>query len=229
MKIKSGLITQASGSLGGMTASRNRGGMYLRARAVPVNPNTSQQRAVRQIFGGLATIWQSALTDEQRDGWDVYGVNVEVTDRLGDARFLTGINHFVRSNTPRIQAGLSPVLDAPGSFNLGILSEVGPLSIPVAGTGAALSFDDTDPWVDQNGAALLVYASRPYSPAINYFKGPFRFAASIAGNSASPPTTPAPIVLPFPVQSGARVTVQVRATYADGRLTSARTVDTVVA
>ncbi|KKM06452.1 hypothetical protein LCGC14_1743870, partial [marine sediment metagenome] len=47
MLFKSGLITQGSGSIGGLTASHNRGGMYFRARTIPTNPATSFQTVVR--------------------------------------------------------------------------------------------------------------------------------------------------------------------------------------
>ena len=43
-------LTDASGSLSGVTYSHNRGGAYTRNRSIPVNPNTVQQQAVRNAF-----------------------------------------------------------------------------------------------------------------------------------------------------------------------------------
>ena len=71
MKFKSALVTQASGSVGGMTFSRNRYGMYTRAKGLPVNPNSEFQQAVRQIFSGLSSAWNGVLTSGQRSGWRI--------------------------------------------------------------------------------------------------------------------------------------------------------------
>ena len=90
MKIKSAIITQASGSVGGFTAAHNQGGLYLRARSIPVNPQTPAQNLVRSFFGGLATRWRQTLTEQQREFWTIYGTTVEYTNPLGDLIRLSG-------------------------------------------------------------------------------------------------------------------------------------------
>ena len=188
MLFKSAILTQASGSVGGITASRNRAGMYFRARAVPVNPNTAAQVALRVIFGNLATQW-NVLTKPQRDAWTTYAINVPVTGKLGDPITLTGQQMYIRNNTARLQAGLPPVDDGPIDFSQDSLSSV---SIgPVAATDLlTVIFEDTDGWVDEDDAGLLIYGSRQQGPAINFFKGPYRFAGVILGDNALPPTSP---------------------------------------
>lgn len=226
MKVK-GLLTQMSGSLGGITASHNRGGLYLRARAIPTDPGTLQQTAVRNIFGGLANRWQTVLTAAQRAAWDTYAANVPVVDTLGDPLQLTGQQHYVRSNTALEQAGLTVVDDGPVVMALGELS---PVSVTIAGGGSVVSvtFDDADDWVGEDDAAMLVLASRQVSPAINYFKGPYRFAAKVDGSSTLPPIPPASVTSKFPYTSGNKGFIQVRAVRADGRLSSPQRVGAIV-
>ena len=223
MIFKSSIIESGSGSVGGLTLSRNRGGMYLRGRAVPTNPNSVFQQAVRSAAAQLASLWRNLLTEVQRTAWDLYAENVELPNSLGDPRNVGGLGMYVRSNVPRIAsgvAGLVRVDDAPIIFNLG---DVGPLAI-VSATAAtdviSMSFTDTDEWVDEDAAALLVYTSRAANPSINYFKGPYRFAGAIEGDGTTPPTTPAPITAAFNIDVGNRVFVFARVSRADGRLST---------
>ncbi len=212
-----GIFTEISGALGGVVGSRNRGGLYLRARAVPVNPNTPFQVEVRTIFGQLNGLWGSLLTDIQRAAWEVYAENVSVVNRIGETIFLTGKGHYVRANTARVQAGLPRVDDGPADFSLG---DFGATTIAIVGGTSVVdvAFEDTDAWVDEDGAAMIVLAGRSVSQTINFFKGPFQFADNILGDGLLPPTSPAPITSNFAYLTGQRAFAQVRVSRADGRL-----------
>lgn len=214
-----GILTQMSGSLGGITAAHNRGGLYLRARTVPTDPSSFYQTALRTIFGGLANAWQTVLTAGQRTAWETYAANVTVVNRLGDSVNLTGQQMYIRCNTPRIQASLPRVDDGPTVM---ALADLDPVTISIAGGGASISvtFDDTVDWVDEDDAGLIILGSREQSPAVNFFKGPFRFANSIDGSSTVPPTSPTAVTSPFSYASGNRGFVQARLSRADGRLSS---------
>lgn len=217
MKFKSALMTDASGSIGGMTASRNRGGLYLRSRVAPVDPNTASQNAVRNAFAQLASQWASLLTTSQREAWDEYADQVEIPNPFGDPKQVSGINMYCRSNAPRIQADLERVDDAPTVNNTGEFTSVDAVVTAVS-DDVQIDFDDTDPWVGETGSSMLVYASRPQDLSINFFRGPYRFAGSIDGDATTPPTTPATIALPFPVTAGRKVFLRIRVSRADGRL-----------
>jgi len=219
MKFKSELVTQASGSIGGVTASRNRGGMYLRARSVPTNPGTSFQAVLRAYMASLTAAWNDTLTPVQRAKWDAYAEAVPLPDSLGEPRNVGGIGMYVRSNVPRLQAALARVDEAPTTYNLGDFSAPSFGAISAAAGTAALAFTEEDVWCDEDGSAMLVAISRPQNPGINYFKGPYRYAGLIAGSVATPPTTPASLTLPFAVAEGQKVFGQIRVTRADGRLT----------
>lgn len=217
VKFKSQIITQASGSIGGTTYSRNKGGMYQRARAIPTNPNSPQQAAVRSIMGNLAIIWGSVLTVAQRAVWTIYAEQVPLIDRLGSAMNVTGLNMFIRSNTPRVQAGLDYVAGGPTEFNLG--SFTNPSFTATEATDVIpTTFDNTDDWANEDDAAALVYVSRPQNPSIAFFKGPYRLAGIIAGDATTPPTSPASITSPFAFNAGHRMFVRFQVSRADGRL-----------
>ena len=214
---KSPTIASASGSLGGMTFSRNKGGMYIRARAVPVNPNTPFQQTLRSAVALLSNYWIDVLTAAQRDAWESYAAHVEVINALGDPMLITGLNHYIRSNAPRIQAGAARTDAAPTVFDLG---EFTPPTFAVAATtdDVAVTFLNTDAWANENDGHMFVYASRPQNPTINYFKGPYRYADKINGDGVTPPTSPATINLPFVVEAGHKVFFRVRTARADARL-----------
>lgn len=217
MKFTSALITAASGSVGGLTASRNRGGMYFRARAMPVNPSSPQQQAVRTNLSSLAAAWSDDLTQAQRNGWDTFGTNTTVVDSLGAERQISGFNHFIRSNTLRLQAGLSPVLAAPTFFTGVSFGEPTIAAWDLADQDVDISYNPAL-WASQTGGALLVYMSRPQGPGIKYFRGPYRLAGVVLGNTSAPPASPQTIDLPFPVVAGQTVFGYSRAILADGRV-----------
>lgn len=217
MLFKSQLVTEVSGSVGGLTGSHNIGGMYFRARATPTNPNTPQQQVIRSAVGQLVALWNNTLTELQRDLWRFYALNVPLLNPLGEPINVTGLNMYVRSNVPRIQAGEPRVDDGPSVFNLGDFTEP-IITVDEAADTMQVSFTDTDDWANEDDAGMLVYASRPQNPSIVFFKGPYRFAAVIQGDAVSPPAVPAVVALPFPIVAGQRVFVRIAVSRADGRL-----------
>lgn len=229
MLIKGSMVTEMSGSLGGITAARNRGGLYLRARSGSPNPNSPAQQDARTSFSALVTAWTSTLTETQREGWRDYAANVTVTNPLGDAHNLTGQQWYIGNNTPRIIAGLARVDDAPTTY---ATAQLNPVSLAVNEASlppASLTFDDTQSWPDEDGSALLVQVSRPQNASITFFGGPFRFAGAVLGDSTTAPTSPAGFTNPFAVTEGQAVYARCRLTLADGRLSTPQIVRAVVA
>ena len=218
MLFKSTILAQASGSVGGSTFSHNQGGKYIRERAIPVNPNTSFQQEVRNTLANLASAWSDELTEDQRLAWGVYAANVPLVNRLGDARTVTGNAWFIKANSVRIQAGLARVDDGPVVFSLATMTAPVGTLVP-ASDEVSVAFTDTDGWATEVGGALLVYASRPFGPAINYFKGPYRYTGLVEG-AVVPPTSPEVLDLPFPIEIGQQVGTRFVAVRADGRVSS---------
>lgn len=217
MKFKSALVTEASGSVGGMTASHNRFGLYLRARAIPVNGMTVLQQAVRNAIAQITTAWSATLTQAQRDAWEAYANAVPISDRLGSQRFLTGLNWYCACNVPRLQAGLTRVDNGP--TDLLMAEGTAPVATVTAPSTLSVAFTNSDAWAGEVGGALLVYASAGTNPTRNFFAGPYRYAGKVAG-AVVPPTSPAALTLPQAVAAGQRVHFQARIVRADGRISS---------
>lgn len=225
MLFKSQVFTQASGSIGGQTFSHNRGGMYTRARAIPVNPNTTQQQTVRAVFGSLSQRWSQSLSDTQRDGWDSYAALTPVTNRLGDELILSGQQMYVRCNTLILQGSDTVVDDGPTIPGNAALQTV------VGSDNAGdfdVAFDVGDLWANQDDGALVIQTSRNLSPAINYFKGPFRFhsiTTGITSGGAVSPTTLTVNAFGVAFEAGLRTYVRVRCYQEDGRISAEQIVN----
>lgn len=217
MKFLPLLGDKLSGSIGGITASHNRGGAYFRQRVTPVNTNTVKQQAVRGAMAQLSNFWGSVLTPSQRDAWNVYAFNVPLVDPIGEPRNVGGLGMYNRGNVARLQAALPRVDSGPIVFNLGEFTQ--PTGLAITTIGQTFDFDitNTDEWANEDDAALQVYVSRPTSVTRNFFKGPYRFAGQVLGDSITPPLASQTVPLPFFISPGQRVHVRFAATRADGR------------
>lgn len=219
MKVRFSILAAASGSFGGVVASHNRGGPYLRARVVPTNPSSSAQVEIRTIFGNLASAWQT-LTQDQRDAWTTYAINVPVTDSMGDPLTLTGQQMYVRCNTARVQAGLARVDPGPTVFALDSLSPV-KIDPTAAADLYSVVFEATDDWVAEDDAGLLIFGSRELADTINFFKGPYRNQGIIAGDVTTPPTSPdVSITSVFALTEGNVIFNRAVSVRADGRISA---------
>ena len=63
------ILTQASGSIGGITLQRNKYGMTMRQKPLPLNLASPAQYIIRQHMIAIQAAWQ-ALTDAQRLQWN---------------------------------------------------------------------------------------------------------------------------------------------------------------
>lgn len=216
--IRYGEGQQRSGSMGATVYSRNRSGAYIRARTVPVNPNTDRQIQMRNIVRLLTIAWQNALTALQREAWEVYAHNVTWLNHLGDSIKLTGLNHFMRSNSPRLQNGVARVDDAPTIFNLATADQILAATASHATQQATIVYEDLADWASEDGAAEFFYGGLPQNASINFFGGPFRLIGVVLGDSITPPTSPLLATWPWPFAEANRLWLRSRISRADGRL-----------
>ena len=231
---KSQLVTQASGSVGGTTYAHTSSGLYMRARSIPVNPNSPYQLQVRASLTELVTRWSETLTPTQRAVWDLYALNVLVPNALGDPFNLSGQNWYIGNSTPRYQSntklstGLGVIDNGPAIFDRGTFET------PVAGydavTGFSMIFETTDAWNNEVGGAMFIYQGRPANAARNFFKGPWRLIGTIVGDDAVPPVSPFTVSLVnliargYPIAANNHVWTAVSVGRADGRLSTRRIV-----
>lgn len=215
-----GGVATISGSVGGNTFSHNRGGPYVRLRAIPTNPNTVFQQAVRGFMSQLTVLWSTVLTAAQRAQWDAYAEAVPLPNAQGEPRNVGGLGMYIRSNVPRLQALKGRVDDGPTNFTLAAMSNPGLLGASAASGDLTIGFINTDAWANEDDGFLFVYGSRTVNPTRNFFKGPYRFAGTVDGDAVTPPTSPATIGNPFPIVAGLNTHVRIFAATADGRVSS---------
>jgi hypothetical protein len=201
MKVRWTLLTDASGSVGGVTAARARGGIdYLRARVTPVNPNTTRQQVVRAAMSSASTDWRDTLTPTERESWAA----------LADGTDSSGIGQFNKGNVARIQAGMDPVLEYDPA-----LVEVAPELGSPTNSAAVISLPWTSTgWEDVDGAGLLIYVGKPKPPSRTYEQRE-KFATVILGDSTTAPTSPATFLSPWGNAYSAGDTSTIRAMFVD--------------
>ena len=219
MLVLSQSFTAASGSMGGITASRNRYGAYFRARVVPVNPNSTDQNAVRQALSALVAVWHAALTQAQRDGWTAYANATPVVNKLGASVTLTGQAMFTRCNLQRFRdSAANLVVDAPTVFDLGTFS---PATVGItAATGAMVcGFVNGDGWATAVGGFMYVFIGRARNLGVQFYGGPFRWTGTAVPGAVIPPTSPFAIgTYPFgALLAGDRVFARITVGQVDGR------------
>ena len=209
---------QRSGSLGGTVYSRNRYGAYIRARSIPVNPNTDRQVAVRNVLRNLSIAWENVLSPEERAKWDEYAANVVWKNRLGDSVKLTGASHYLRSNLPYFLAFATTLAKAPDIFNLAASEAQLRVTAAESVQAIVVAFDDSAEWCSEDGAYQVAYMGLPQNANIKFFGGPYRKMQIIAGSSTTPATSNVEMPAAFPIAEGQRVWVRTRIGRADGRL-----------
>lgn len=211
------LSSRVSGSIGDRTFSRNAQGPYVKDRPNPVNPDTLLQRTTRRRFRRLTRLWAGVLTDTHRIGWNVYARNVPIRNRIAHERYLTGFQHFVRSNVTRLAAIGTYLFNPPTIFNLG---EYLPFRLAAAFGDPWMQIDWDTPqnWTGEAGTFAWLSLTSSYSPSVRSFRPPYRFWAIL------PSPSPPPILrnLPIPTIQGNRVFARIEVSRQDGRLSYAQ-------
>lgn len=206
-----------SGAQGAVVYSRNRGGAYVRNRVVPINPNTIYQQQARARLSTYTSRWFNVLTAVQRAEWETYAANVPRVNRIGLPVNHTGLNWYVAMNSFRIQNGRTIVDDAPADFVMAPYTLPTSLIASEAAQTISMIFDPSETWADDEGC-MGIYASRPQNVTKNYFRGPYRYADTIVGNTAVPPVSPYAAATAFPFTAGQAVFVRVNVCEATGLL-----------
>lgn len=230
MKFQSAVYTAASGSIGGITYSRNRGGMYARGRAIPSNPATERQGLARENMSTAVAWWTNTLTPTMRTAWNSYAAATPVVDSLGASINLTGQQMFIRTQTVRLIADLTQMLVAPTMPGLSNTPQWTADPLVTADdqliSGELIADDGV------NGDAAIVYMSRPVNASKTPAHEPRRFAGT-ANNAALTPDSwpfndPADIPAPFMVATGQMVRVYALLARLDGRISAEASRDVLV-
>jgi hypothetical protein len=187
------LFSAASGKLSGLVASRNRGGPYVRAHAIPNDPNTFEQQACRAAMAALAERWTNELTNDQRQAWQRAAAAFTLPNRLGIPRHITGRAYFCRQNFVRHQMmewlSLSPLTyDNPTP---GPTCDVGPIPVMTvidnATSSIRLAWSQEPWWQGDADAYLLVYASLQRPQTVNRYFGPWTLTYAVSAEDFNSP------------------------------------------
>jgi hypothetical protein len=216
MKYLSQIMTSASGSMNGVTASHNKGGQYFRRRAIPVNPNTAAQAAARAALSTLTTEWGTVLTEAQRQAWNEYAQVVPVTNKLGESIKLSGQQMFIRGNQVRVNNPDADIAyDGPTVMNRGSFTPVTNFSMSNEGVFSG-DVNTEDEWYNDPQSFMIVQVSRPISPGVQYFKGPYQISSPyLVGDTWGRFTQGYPF---SNVPVGQNVFARIRVSFSDGRL-----------
>lgn len=213
-----GGIVQMSGSIAGNTFARNHYGNYARARTKPVNPNTGRQQVIRAALAELTVRWSSTLTAPQRTAWNLYGSNVAMTNKLGETVYLTGFNHYIRSNIMLTRNGLTNVDDGPVVFEIPTQDPAYSITASEATQQITHAFDNTLDWAKETGAKMYLFQGHPQNAQRNFFGGPWGYIGLIDGIDPGGAVTPWVGGVLFPIAEGQRQWTYARIIRADGRL-----------
>lgn len=107
-----GLVSDLSGKLGNLVASRARGGIsYMRTFVTPTNPQTPLQQGFRDSLGSASAYWRDVLTEPQQQAWIDYAA--------GQTGNPSGQTLFVGLNQRRFWTGTPTATPRKLTFNGG--------------------------------------------------------------------------------------------------------------
>jgi hypothetical protein len=142
----------------GLTVSQHGAfGQISRALAIPTNPRTSLQRAVRNNLSKVSAAWR-ALQESQRAAWVAAAKQVKSTTRLGQNGPLSGFLLFTKINCTLAQFGQAQVNVPPAAPQF---PDLAPQNLVITNTGGVVAMKLTCP--TSPGENTIVRASAPVS------------------------------------------------------------------
>lgn len=168
-----GGVAGMSGSEGGTTYARNKGGAYTRQRVKPTNPRTASQQNQRSIMTQVSAAWSNILTQAQRDGWNTFALSYPVPGRFGLMNVLSGSQMFNRLNSRLLAASLARIDDAPVNQDVTDLVTA-ELTADIGAGGFVLDFTPTP--IDGDDV-IVVRATPGLSPGISNGQNQLRTVA----------------------------------------------------
>lgn len=219
MLYRGSFVNDARGSLGGITASRNRGGSYLRRRVKPTQVPSDPRSRARADLGSQASAW-SGLTPEQRAAWDDRATTWTGVNKIGETIKLSGFNWFTRTNAQRALSGQAQVTDPFDDIPTTELHPPSAGALDASSQSLAFDVDSADAWAGDDNGRLLVFITRGQNPGRISPSGGFTFVAAFDGNTAVPTTGISTSSLPVVITTGRQYFVRFVALDAEGRVSA---------
>jgi len=227
--IKSTILSAIRGSINGTTFSQNKAGAYARNRSLVTNPNTAAQVNARTSFSGESAAWRE-LSAIAQDSWRLYAAGTPVTNRLGDTIYLSGMNMFMKTNGFRAVIALPRVNVAPTL--LGLAQQPVFDGQPIIFDGNGTTPNEVGAWnyaagvgSVNAGAVYAAWISNQVSLGTNFYKGPWNFIGTKAGNARETGT----LNVPFEVVEDGAYYIRLRVLDELGRLAAPQIIGPIVA
>ncbi len=220
-------MADGRGSVGGLTASRNRSGAYFRARVKPTQVPSDPRSRARADLASQASAWQ-ALTTAQRGAWNDVATVWTTVNKIGETIKLSGFNWFCRANALLSLTGQAQVIVPPDTVPTTALHPPTDLVLDVSATSLTATVDDSDPWANTDDGRLLVFITQGQNPGRTSPTGGFTFVAAFDGDAGTAPTEVTTADLPVELIEGRVYFVRFVATDGLGRV-SAEVIQGVVA
>lgn len=143
-RIKLGpLVTDISGSIGGMTIQRNRFGMSMRAKPLPLYSETPSQYNVRAKIKSLQHSWQ-ALSDAERLQWNRFPDYSGATIRRDNSILISGQALYLKYQLFRLLCSMS------------LLTEISYIPLPILYTPVKIAVvGGTDWYLNFSGTVVV--------------------------------------------------------------------------
>ncbi len=171
------IVADIRGSVGDETFARNQGGLYVRARTTPTNPNTQDQQDCRAAMTALSQFWSGDLTEQQRSDWRSYAQQHPQPDRFGNPHLVNGYTRFIQVNFHRYRidtavafpdAPLNPPIH-PATFTFTAEATTDTITID-------LSFPEWDGGI--KNLQVYAYGGPEVNPGVSFYNGPWRYRAT---------------------------------------------------
>lgn len=103
--VLSALISNISGSIGGVTFATGSNGLYVRSKSRGANRNTAIQQDRRYNLASYAANWRG-LTDAERTSWIEAAYQFPYVDSLGVTKRYTGYQLYIKTNMVLVTAAI---------------------------------------------------------------------------------------------------------------------------
>lgn len=175
------VVSDIRGSIAGTTYSRNKGGLYARARVAPINRNTPAQTFVRNNFAANAKLWSGTFTASERAAWTAFAAANPLVNILGASIIVSGLAMSQKLNQVLSQIGAAFITDPPPDLSVPALATVTGADVSV---GGPVEFETTAQAVVA-GAKYYVFATTPLAAGKSPQSSQFRFIAAKAAVAAA--------------------------------------------
>lgn len=214
MLVKFGpIIVAGRGKVGGVIASRNGGGAYMKQWTKPTYHAYPKQTNITALLSIVRNNWQNALDVPQRAKWNALAAVTSMPNKLGEQMTPSGWNLYMRSNMMLDLSGRGFVLKPP----VAAVAPAPQLTLAWE-TLVGVKIISIGNW-DVTPLGSLFCQYHPAVPlSLNYYKGPYpeSGAAPFVTYTELPVT-----ILPSGFLSpNSRTTWRFRAVHADGMISA---------